>query len=79
MKFDLWRYEGRVPAQKTVTSGFSEVTYPVPGALIFGCGLLFQSGGLWIGAHYSSACRRWCLNLLPCLTLWVALPGGQTP
>lgn len=50
-----------------------------PSRLRFGCGLLFQSGGLWIGAHYSSACRRWCINLLPCLTLWVALPGGQTP
>jgi hypothetical protein len=43
------------------------------------CGFLFQLGGVWIGAPYSRRNRRWCINLLPCLTLWVTLPGGNTP
>ena len=43
------------------------------------CGFLFQRGGLWVGAHYSRHNRRWCINLLPCLTIWVALPGGKAP
>lgn len=42
-------------------------------------GLLFQPGGLWIGAHYSKQYRRWCINLLPCLTIWITLPGGRAP
>ncbi|MDR6455474.1 hypothetical protein [Variovorax paradoxus] len=42
-------------------------------------GLLFQQGGLWIGAHWSSYERRWCVNLLPCVTIWIMLPGGRPP
>ena len=42
-------------------------------------GLLFQKGGVWVGVHYSNYNRRWCINLLPCCTLWVMLPGGRTP
>jgi hypothetical protein len=42
-------------------------------------GLLANKGSLWLGAHYSDYTRRWCINLLPCLTVWVALPGGKCP
>jgi hypothetical protein len=42
-------------------------------------GFLFQLGGFWIGAHYSCKERRWCINLIPCCTLWVALKGGNPP
>jgi hypothetical protein len=42
-------------------------------------GFKFQPGGLWIGAHWSKPNRRWCINLLPCLTVWVALKGGRCP
>jgi hypothetical protein len=42
-------------------------------------GLLFNVGSLWVGAHYSEYTGRWCINLLPCVTIWVALPGGKTP
>jgi len=42
-------------------------------------GGLIQPGGLWIGAHYSKTERRWCLNLLPCLTLYWVRPGGFLP
>lgn len=42
-------------------------------------GLLFRLSSLWIGVHYSPFNRRWCINLVPCVTLWIALPGGNTP
>lgn len=40
-------------------------------------GFLFQPAGLWIGAHYSRFNRRWCINLLPCCTIWFTLAGGK--
>lgn len=42
-------------------------------------GLLFKLTSFWVGVHYSKADRRFCINLVPCLTLWVALPGGNVP
>lgn len=42
-------------------------------------GVLFQKGGLWVGAHWSPVNRRWCINLLPCCTIWISLPGGRIP
>lgn len=42
-------------------------------------GLLFRWGSLWIGAHWSPAHRRWCINLVPCVTLWITLAGGHVP
>lgn len=43
------------------------------------CGLLFQKGGVWIGVHYSPYNKRFCINVIPCVTFWVMLPGGKTP
>jgi hypothetical protein len=42
-------------------------------------GLLFQKGGMWIGVHYSPYNQRWCINLLPCVTLWICRASGRTP
>lgn len=42
-------------------------------------GLVFRWGSAWIGAHWSPYNRRWCINVLPCVTLWVALSGGRAP
>ena len=42
-------------------------------------GLLIRKGSLWIGAHWSPYNRRWCINLLPCLTIWVVMSGGNVP
>lgn len=42
-------------------------------------GILFRWGSLWVGAHYSPQNRRWCINLIPCVTVWVTLRGGVTP
>ena len=43
------------------------------------CGLLARMGSFWIGMHYSKWDRRLCINLLPCVTFWIALPGGTLP
>lgn len=43
------------------------------------CGVLINRHALWIGAHYSSFYRRWCINLLPCVTIWYCKTGGTPP
>lgn len=42
-------------------------------------GVIFQPGGLWIGAHWSTYNKRLCVNLLPCCTIWLMLKGGRPP
>ncbi len=42
-------------------------------------GLLFNYRALWIGMHGSKPNGRLCINLLPCLTVWVCRPGGKQP
>lgn len=42
-------------------------------------GLLVRLGSAWIGAHWSDHDRRWCINLIPCVTIWITLPGGLLP
>ena len=41
-------------------------------------GFLPRLGSFWIGIHYSKYCKRWCINLLPCLTIWVGEPPTIT-
>lgn len=41
--------------------------------------LLFQPTAWWIGAHYSPDNRRWCINLLPCITFCYTKVGGIAP
>lgn len=40
-------------------------------------GITFKPGSWWIGAHWGKFNRRLCLNLLPMVTIWFALPGGK--
>jgi hypothetical protein len=42
-------------------------------------GILFRLGSIWMGAHWSAQNKRLCINLIPCVTLWVVLPGGAVP
>lgn len=42
-------------------------------------GILVNAGAFWIGAHWSTYNRRWCINVLPCITVWIALRGGKQP
>jgi hypothetical protein len=43
------------------------------------CGWLVRFASFWVGVHYSSFDRRFCINLLPCVTFWITLPGGHLP
>ena len=42
-------------------------------------GLLYNPGAWWIGVHYSPGNKRFCVNLIPCLTIWYTKPGGNEP
>lgn len=42
-------------------------------------GILFKLESLWVGIYYSAKNKRWCINPLPCVTLWVTKPGGYVP
>ncbi|QKN88534.1 hypothetical protein vBValSX1_141 [Vibrio phage vB_ValS_X1] len=43
------------------------------------CGILFNKGAIWLGGHYSPYNRRWCINLVPCITIWFTLRDGKAP
>ena len=42
-------------------------------------GYLFRLTRAWVGFRWSPFNKRLCINLLPCVTIWVALPGGNEP
>jgi hypothetical protein len=42
-------------------------------------GIQCRLKSFWIGLHYSSWHRRYCLNIIPCVTIWWTLPGGTPP
>lgn len=42
-------------------------------------GVIFRKYSLWVGVHYSPVYKRWCINLLPCITIWVTMEGGVSP
>lgn len=41
--------------------------------------VLFQPRAAWIGVHYSEANLRWCINLLPFVTVCITKKGGVAP
>lgn len=42
-------------------------------------GVLFRLKSFWIGVHYSDHTKRFCINLIPCITIWVILKDGVVP
>lgn len=42
-------------------------------------GILIRLASFWIGIHYSIKCKRLCINLLPCITIWITFKGGYKP
>ena len=42
-------------------------------------GVLFRWESCWVGCHYSPYNKRYCINLIPFVTLWITKPGGKTP
>jgi len=51
----------------------------VPARKGWAFGVLVNTNALWVGAHYSAATKRWCINVLPCLTVWFTKRGGDAP
>lgn len=39
----------------------------------------FRPGAIWIGVHYSKLNRRFCINIIPFVTIWVCKPNGIKP
>jgi hypothetical protein len=42
-------------------------------------GLLLRKESWWIGIHWSPYNRRFCINIFPMLTLWIAFDDGKVP
>lgn len=42
-------------------------------------GLLLRIQSFWIGIHYSPYNKRFCINLIPCVTIWIIKKGGIIP
>ena len=42
-------------------------------------GIVFRPGSLWIGIHYSEYNKRFCMNIIPCVTIWWIQKGGVVP
>lgn len=42
-------------------------------------GILYKFGSFWIGIHYSKYNKRYCVNIIPCVTIWITKKGGKTP
>ena len=50
-----------------------------PAKRAWSAGVLWNPNALWVGSHYSPYNKRHCINLVPCLTVWVRLSGGKEP
>lgn len=90
--FGMWRKLRTIDGDEAVSKGFGSTPLWATVRLFyrsygwaynatdgFRCGLLFRWSSLWVGAHYSPYNRRWCINLVPCVTLWITLKGGRVP
>ena len=44
-------------------------------------GILLRTNlkSVWWGWHHSPEYQRWCLNIIPFLTIWWMKPGGKKP
>ncbi|QJD54790.1 putative DNA ligase [Pseudomonas phage MR6] len=72
-------YRNRVTNRLAVSSGTWANAFNGCTTSAHSFGLLVNWRALWIGAHYSPAHKRLCVNLLPGVTLWWTRPGGQLP
>lgn len=77
MKLFTWRWldTGTYVTLNNRWSGTVREWAPIRGSL----GLIVSPRALWIGAHYSPYNKRLCVNLLPCVTFWITVPGGNEP
>lgn len=42
-------------------------------------GVIIRWKSFWIGCHYSDYNKRYCLNILPCITVWWIKNEGNQP
>jgi hypothetical protein len=42
-------------------------------------GILFRRNAFWIGVHFDERNKRYCINPIPFVTIWICHPGGITP
>lgn len=42
-------------------------------------GIIVRRESFWIGCHYSNYNKRYCLNIIPCFTIWWIKIGGKIP
>ncbi len=42
-------------------------------------GIMFRLESFWIGAHYSKRNKRWCINPIPGMTVWITKKDGIQP
>jgi len=42
-------------------------------------GIIFRWKSFWVGVHISDVHKRICVNLVPCITIWVTGKGGDVP
>ena len=42
-------------------------------------GVIFRLSSFWVGVHYSKKAQRWCINVVPGVTVWIATPSGKAP
>ena len=42
-------------------------------------GIVLRLESFWVGCHYSAFNKRYCLNIIPCVTIWWISEGGKVP
>lgn len=42
-------------------------------------GIILRWKSFWIGLHYSDYNDRYCLNIIPCFTIWWIGKNGKQP
>ena len=42
-------------------------------------GMLFNPRSFWMGFYYSKFNKRYCLNIIPAVTVWWCNKGGKKP
>ena len=72
-------YSRVVPGTLAVRACVGAIVISVPAREGWAWGVLVNTNALWVGAHYSNANKRWCINVLPCLTVWFTKRGGNAP
>jgi hypothetical protein len=72
-------YSRVVPGTPSTRVRTGTIVTSVPARKGWAFGVLVNTNALWVGAHYSAATKRWCINVLPCLTVWFTKRGGDAP